>query len=96
MLAIKSDTFLKTQEISGGGGGGGKTIKMWRWWYIVSLYLRSSVEKKVECRADVMWGSMKGRCIKVDVVSMCDWCRVDVGSMWSWIENIYNKMRSYK
>ena len=32
MLAIKSDTFLKTQEISGGGGVGGKTIKMWWQW----------------------------------------------------------------
>ena len=41
-------------------------------------------------------GSMLGRCIKVDVVSMWGWCRVDVGSMWPWIENIYNKMRSYK
>ena len=24
----------------GGGGGGGKTIEMWRWWYIVSLFTK--------------------------------------------------------
>ena len=32
LLAMKSDTFLKTQEINGGDGGGGKTIKMWWRW----------------------------------------------------------------
>ena len=30
---------LATQA-SGGGGGGGKTIEMWRWWYIVSLFTK--------------------------------------------------------
>ena len=24
----------------GGGGGGGKTIEMWRWWYLVSLFTK--------------------------------------------------------
>ena len=50
----------------GGGGGGGKTIEMWRWWYIASLFTKQCY-KKVECRVDV--GSMWGR------------CRVDAGSM---------------
>ena len=27
-------------QASGGGGGGGKTIEMWRWWYIVSLFTK--------------------------------------------------------
>ena len=30
---------------------------------------------------------------KVDVGSMWGRCRVDVWSMWSWMENTYNKMR---
>ena len=61
---------------------------------VYSFTIYEAVLKKKLCRADV--GSMKGRCIKVDVVSMWGGCRIDVGSMWSWIENIYNKMRSYK
>ena len=24
----------------GAGGGGGKTIEMWRWWYLVSLFTK--------------------------------------------------------
>ena len=39
----------------GGGGGGGKTIEMWRWWYIASLFTKQCY-KNVECRVDV--GSM--------------------------------------
>ena len=30
---------LATQA-SGSGGGGAKTIEMWRWWYIVSLFTK--------------------------------------------------------
>ena len=62
--SLREET-LATQA-SGGGGGGGKTIEMWRWWYIVSLFTKYSinqsinqsinVETKVECGADV--GSM--------------------------------------
>ena len=46
---------------------------------VYSFTIYEAVLKKVECRVDV--GSMKGL------------CRVDVGSMWSWKENIYNKMK---
>ena len=36
--SLREET-LATQA-SGGGGGGGKTIEMWRWWYIVSLFTK--------------------------------------------------------
>ena len=48
----------KQLKYGGGGGGGGKTIEMWRWWYIASLFT-----KKLSV------GSMWGRC-GVDVGSM--------------------------
>ena len=60
------------------GGGGGKTIEMWRWWYIASLFT-----KKVECRVDE--GSMRGRC-GIDVGSMWGRCRVARRSMYLWME----------
>ena len=30
----------KQLKCGGGGGGGGKTIEMWRWWYIASLFTK--------------------------------------------------------
>ena len=36
--SLREET-LATQA-SGSGGGGGKTIEMWRWWYIVSLFTK--------------------------------------------------------
>ena len=47
----------KQLKCGGGGGGCGKTIEMWRWWYIASLFTKQCL-KKVECRVDVgsMWG----------------------------------------
>ena len=38
MRSLREET-LATQA-SGGGGGGGKTIEMWQWWYIVSLFTK--------------------------------------------------------
>ena len=36
----REETLATQASGGGGGGGGGKTIEMWRWWYIVSLFTK--------------------------------------------------------
>ena len=64
----------------------------WRWEnnrnVAVVVYSFTLYEEVLKKKLSV--GSIWDRC-RVDVGSMYD--KVDVGSMWSWMENTYNKMR---
>ena len=74
--SLREET-LATQASGGGGGGGGgggsggggKTIEMWRWWYIVSLFTKQSINQSIN-------QSMLKK--KLSVGPMWDRCRVDV------------------
>ena len=38
--SLLEETLARQASGGGGGVGGGKTIEMWRWWYIVSLFTK--------------------------------------------------------
>ena len=40
VLWIKAAEGAEQLKCGGGAGGGGKTIEMWRWWYIASLFTK--------------------------------------------------------
>ena len=62
----------------GGGGGGGKTIEMWWRWEI------SRNVAVVVYSFTIYEAVLKN---KLSVGSMWDRCRVELRSMWSWMEN---------